>query len=123
LRAPIGSHGASFSRRPIPQSDDPGDYSTEGLRAYRIVNDADLTFSYYISDRTGGRPGSADDIVFTRWLCSCGAGGYALDTTTFRREVLTHLRSRHGSTSVRVVGNVQRCSPDLVAFIERQILG
>jgi hypothetical protein len=98
-------------------------HPSEGLRADRIVNDAEMTFSYYISDGAPGNPRSADEVVFTRWLCSCGSGGYALDTATFQRQILSHLRSRHGITIATVVGNVQRCTPELLAYVERQILG
>ncbi len=72
-----------------------------------------MTFTFYVADR----------IVFTRWLCSCGSGGFALDTATFRRQMLSHLEARHGNTNANVVGNVRTCSPELIAFIERQILG
>jgi hypothetical protein len=98
-------------------------YVSDGCRADRIVNDARMTFSYYVSDHTLGTPRSADDTAFIRWLCSCGSGGYALDIATFAREVLSHLRYRHGSTIATAVGTVERCSAELLAFIERRILG
>jgi hypothetical protein len=98
-------------------------YPHEGLRVDRIMDDARMTFSYYVTDDALDAPRSANDVVFTRWLCSCGGGGTALDSTTFQHEVLSHLRSRHGGTRASVVGNVRQCSPALLAFLERQILG
>jgi len=86
------------------------------------MNDAHLRISYYVSDQADGGPVSMDQVVFRRWLCSCGGGGYAIDAATFGREVLTHVRSRHG-TNTTVVGDRRRCTAELLAFVEHQTLG
>jgi len=86
------------------------------------MHDAHLKFSYYMTDEADGRSGLRDSVVFRRWLCSCGGGGYAIDAATFRRAVLAHVRSRHG-TNTTVVGDRRRCSAELLAFVEHQTLG
>lgn len=82
-----------------------------------------MTFSYYVSDEAPEHERFVHNVVFTRWLCSCGSGGYGLDTATFWLQVISHLRVRHGGPNAAVVGNIQRCTAELVAFVERQVLG
>jgi len=86
------------------------------------MDSAKLRFSYYL--RNEGRQGNraADEVVLRRWLCSCGGGGYALDATTFRGMVLGHLRAKHGVTTATVIADIQQCTDELIAYIERQIL-
>ena len=82
-----------------------------------------IRISYYVHDEACNPPRSADEIVFRRWLCSCGQGGYALDTATFRGRVLDHLHATHGRAAATVHADVRHCTNDLLAFVERQILG
>jgi hypothetical protein len=82
-----------------------------------------ITFSYYVYDEACRAPRSADEIVFYRWLCSCGQGGYALDAATFRRCVLSHWEAIHGRAAATVVADLRHCTDALLAFVERQILG
>jgi len=87
------------------------------------MDSAQLGFSYYFHDE--GRHGhrAADEVVLRRWLCSRGGGGYALDATTFRGMVLGHLRAKHGGTTATVIADIQQCTDELIAYIERRILG
>jgi hypothetical protein len=87
------------------------------------VEPVQLRFSYYVSDATCRPPRSADEIVFRRWLCSCGQGGYALDAATFRDAVLSHLRARHRRARASVTGEIRHCTDELLALVERQVLG
>jgi hypothetical protein len=82
-----------------------------------------ITFSYYVYDEECRAPRSADEIVFYRWLCSCGQGGYALDAATFRRDVLGHWQAIHGRAAATVVADLRHCTDELLAFVERKILG
>ena len=86
------------------------------------MDTAQLKFSYYLHNDGSRRHRGADHVVIRRWLCSCGGGG-ALDATTFRDRVLAHLRAKHGSTTPIVTADSQPCTDQLVAFIERKILG
>jgi hypothetical protein len=61
--------------------------------------------------------------VFRRWLCSCGQGGYSLDAATFQDVVLDHLHATHGGAAAAVDADVRHCTNELLAFVERQILG
>src|SRR6266550_4141803 len=83
---------------------------------------ARITFSYYVYDEAPGAPRSVDEIVFRRWLCSCGQGGYALDAATFRARVLSHWHATHGRAPATVVADLRHCTDELLAFVERQVL-
>ena len=78
---------------------------------------------FYVYDRAPDGPRSADEIVFRRWLCSCGQGGYALDAATFRGLVLSHWQATHGRAPATVVADLRPCTDELLAFVERQVLG
>jgi hypothetical protein len=87
------------------------------------VDHIQITFSYYVYDKACRTPRSADEIVFHRWLCACGQGGYALDAATFQGVVHRHLHTRHAGAAARVVAEVRHCSDELLAFVERQAFG
>jgi hypothetical protein len=82
-----------------------------------------IRFSYYVYDQACRAPSSADDIVFRRWLCACGQGGFTLDSATFRDVVLKHWQSTHRHAPAILVADVQHCSNELIAFVERRVLG
>jgi len=87
------------------------------------VESVHIRFSYYVYDEAYRIPRCADDIVFRRWLCSCGQGGFTLDAATFRAMVLNHWQTTHGHAPAMLVADLRHCSDELVAFVERQVLG